>query len=165
MASSDNRAGLYVTIPLYFVLLAGCAIWANRRNRQEVSENEGGRSRVVHTDRLSSHYLGGRAIGPFLSAGTIFASFFSGYTVVGVPKEAFNNGFLAFRWVAMALSVLTGMAVSGLQRERRGNWRGISCIALLLTHFTRRLGSYNSITGYILTIKEGGFGEEPQDTR
>jgi len=111
LVSSEQQNGLYVTIPIYFVTLAGCAIWANRKNRSEYlepgKEGEGGH----FTDRLSTHYLGGRSIGPLLSAGTIFASFFSGYTLVGIPREAFHNGFLSFRWVAMALAVLTGMSV------------------------------------------------------
>lgn len=114
--ANDHITGLYVTVPVYFVLLACCAIWANKKNRQEVQQSPNGGSHR-QTDRLSSHYLGGRDLGPILSSGTIFASFFSGYTVVGIPTEAFNNGFLAFRWVAMALAVVTGMAVSSI-RER-----------------------------------------------
>ncbi|CAB9503644.1 Sodium/proline symporter [Seminavis robusta] len=108
MVSSEHRTGLFVTVPLYFVVLACCAIWANRKNRQEGHQ----------TDRLSSHYLGGRSIGPLLSAGTVFASFFSGYTIVGIPTEAFKNGFLAFRWVAMALAVVTGMSGTVLRLRK-----------------------------------------------
>jgi hypothetical protein len=31
MVSQENRTGLYVTVPIYFVLLAGAAYWAYRR--------------------------------------------------------------------------------------------------------------------------------------
>lgn len=117
MVSSEQQAGLYVTIPLYFLVLAGCALWANRRNRKEVEESLNGNGHH-HTDQLSSHYLGGRNIGPILSSGTIFASFYSGYTVVGIPTEAFKNGYLAFRWVAMALTVLTGMSGTVLRLRK-----------------------------------------------
>lgn len=39
------------------------------------------------------HYLGGRSFGPLVTGATIFASLFSGYTVVGVPNESFQRGF------------------------------------------------------------------------
>ena len=51
-------------------------------------------------DKLSAHYLGGRQFGPLLTAGTTFASLFSGYTVIGVPNEAYNVGWSALRWMS-----------------------------------------------------------------
>ena len=50
--------------------------------------------RLVHggvADTLSAHYLGGQTFGPFLTAGTTFASIFSGYAVIGIPNEAYNQ--------------------------------------------------------------------------
>lgn len=32
MVSEENRGGLYVTVPVYFLMLAGAAFWAYRRN-------------------------------------------------------------------------------------------------------------------------------------
>jgi Na+/proline symporter len=110
MVSSEHTTGLYVTVSVYFVLLGASAFWASSQNKKEVGES--GIASGHFTDRLSSHYLGGRALGPVLTIGTVFASFFSGYTIVGIPKEAYGGGFLAFRWVAMALAVITGMSVS-----------------------------------------------------
>ena len=81
MVSSEHRDWLYVVIPLYFVMLAGCAAWAYKR--MERMNHDG------VSDKLSSHYLGGRSFGPLLTAGTVFASLFSGYTVVGIPNEAY----------------------------------------------------------------------------
>ena len=75
MVSSEHRDWLYVAIPLYFCLLAGSALWAHRR--MERMEHDG------LSDKLSSHYLGGQSFGPLLTMGTVFASLFSGYTVVG----------------------------------------------------------------------------------
>jgi len=82
MVSADNRLGLYVALPVYFVLLTGCAVYAYVRVERI--------KRLGISDHLSAHYLGGRSFGPLLTAGTVFASFFSGYTVVGVV-----NGELA----------------------------------------------------------------------
>lgn len=81
MVSADNQLGLYIALPVYFVLLIGCAVWAYIRVDRIKKEGI--------SDHLSAHYLGGRSFGPLLSAGTVFASFFSGYTVVGVVNGTF----------------------------------------------------------------------------
>lgn len=90
----DRRPGLMLTVPLYFLVLLMCAVWAHRRNRQEVNRSSSGITYQLHqdgrTDTLSVHYLGGRSLNPVLTAGTIFASFFSGYTFVGIPDEAYK---------------------------------------------------------------------------
>lgn len=77
MVSADNRLGLYITVPAYFCLLMACAWWGHRRMVK--LENEGTAAAI------SAHYLGGRQFGWIVTAGTFFASLFSGYTVVGVP--------------------------------------------------------------------------------
>jgi Na+/proline symporter len=76
MVSAENRTGLYVAIPVYFSLLGVATYWAYVRMEKMA---QGGVS-----DKLAAHYLGGRDFGPVLTAGTLFASLFSGYTVVGV---------------------------------------------------------------------------------
>jgi Na+/proline symporter len=92
MVAEQHLPGLYISVPIYFVLLGGCAYWAHRR--MERMEHE-------HTaDKLSAHYLGGKDFGPWMTAGTIFASLFSGYTVIGVPNEAYNTGWAALRWMS-----------------------------------------------------------------
>ena len=80
--SEEHMIGLYIAIPIYFALLCGASYWAHRRME-----------RLVHndiSDTLSAHYLGGRTFGRLLTAGTTFASIFSGYTVIGIPQEAYN---------------------------------------------------------------------------
>ena len=72
LVSEENRMGLYIAIPVYFVLLLGCAFWA-RRKMEQMSHDH------VH-DKFSAHYLGGRQFGPIMTAGTLFASLFSGYS-------------------------------------------------------------------------------------
>jgi len=89
MVSADNRTGLYVAIPLYFVVLGACAYWARRRSVQLTHDghHEGARGAI------SVHYLGGRDFGWLVTAGTFFASLFSGYTVIGVPVSAYYSFF------------------------------------------------------------------------
>lgn len=100
--------GLYVAIPIYFVLLASVAYWGWRRTNTLKDSN----------DALSAHYLGGRSFGPLMTAGTMFASLFSGYTVVGVPNEAFRTGWASLRWFPSAIGVVAGYAGTGYRLRR-----------------------------------------------
>ena len=65
-------------------------------------------------DHLSAHYLGGRSFGPIVSAGTVFASFFSGYTVVGVVNGTAcdgRNGTGGFFFIAGPLCLMTNLTI------------------------------------------------------
>lgn len=115
MVSADNRLGLYIAIPLYFCILAGCAYWGHRRMVK--IENEGTASAI------SAHYLGGRQFGWIVTAGTFFASLFSGYTVVGVPNDAFRNGFFITWWIPSLMSVVAGCFGTGLRLRKCSNLR------------------------------------------
>lgn len=110
MVSSEHRELLYIIIPIYFGMLALSAAWAYRRmhkmNRDGVS------------DHLSSHYLGGRSFGPLLTAGTVFASLFSGYTVVGIPNEAYKLGWYALRWLPTTALIGFGYYGTGLRLRK-----------------------------------------------
>jgi Na+/proline symporter len=96
MATSEVPLGLFIAIPVYFALMVGLAIYAffSTRRRHAAEAKMG-----VEEDAMSSHFLSGRSLGPFVSACTLFASIFSGYTVVGVPNEAFYKGWVALRWI------------------------------------------------------------------
>lgn len=47
---------------------------------------------------VESHYVGNRSIRGITLGLTTFASICSGYTVTGLPAEAFRTGFLSLRW-------------------------------------------------------------------
>ena len=92
MVSAEHQTGLFISIPIYFVVLACCAWWAHRRMERMEHDKT--------ADKLSAHYLGGRQFGQLMTAGTTFASLFSGYTVIGVPNEAYKSGWSALRWMS-----------------------------------------------------------------
>ncbi|KAL7506888.1 hypothetical protein ACHAXN_004100 [Cyclotella atomus] len=115
MVAEQHLPGLYISVPIYFVLLGGCAYWAHRR--MERMEHE-------HTaDKLSAHYLGGKDFGPWMTAGTIFASLFSGYTVIGVPNEAYNTGWAALRWMSTIWAIVWGYFGTGIRLRKASNIR------------------------------------------
>lgn len=68
--------------------------------------------------KLSAHYLGGRDFDWLVTAGTLFASLFSGYTVVGVPNDAFRNGFFISWWIPSLMSVVAGCYGTGLRLRK-----------------------------------------------
>lgn len=115
MVTEEHRNWLYITIPLYFVLLLGGAYWAYHRTEKLHCTNV--------SDKLNAHFLGGRDFGPFLTAGTLFASLYSGYTVVGVPNDAYNNGFLSGKWMLNVLGNITGYYGTGLRLLRTSQLR------------------------------------------
>lgn len=104
----NNLIGLYITIPLYFCILGGACVVAYTRNKRLSSNSTAG----VGNDALSQHYLANRSFGPLLTAGTLFASIFSGYTVVGVPNDAFATGWFSIRWIAAFIFIVAMMLVT-----------------------------------------------------
>lgn len=110
MVSSSNLTALYITVPGYFAVLSGCAALAYFRMQQLKHDSV--------QDALNSHYLGGRSFGGLVTAGTLFASLFSGYTVIGIPNEAFRNGFGTFWWVPTILCVAAGCFGTNVRLRR-----------------------------------------------
>ncbi|EJK71773.1 hypothetical protein THAOC_06754 [Thalassiosira oceanica] len=78
------------------------------------------------TDMLTGHYLGGRSFGPLLIAGTIFASIFSGYTVIGVPNESYRRGFYGFRWLTSSPYINYGFICTGVRLRKASLVRNYS---------------------------------------
>ena len=84
---SENVTGLIVSISIYFSLIALAAVFAYYRVRAHAKQSE---AIGKQDDVIESHYLGNRNFGPWLTTGSLFASFFSGYTVVGVSESVFE---------------------------------------------------------------------------
>ena len=56
-----------------------------------------------------------------MTAGSMYASIFSGYTLVGVPNEAFGQtGFLATRWILAVIMLVAGMFTTGARLRKIG---------------------------------------------
>ena len=112
MVAAANQIGLYVTVPLYLLAMGAASGMAWYGKRGKVASKT--------SDAMSAHYLGGRAFGPFVTTMTLFASLFSGYTVVGIPNEAFENGFIAARWVVIGISHSFGLLISAPRLRKCG---------------------------------------------
>mmetsp|Transcript_46973 Transcript_46973/g.102194 ORF Transcript_46973/g.102194 Transcript_46973/m.102194 type:complete len:660 (+) Transcript_46973:84-2063(+) len=96
--SHSENAALYAFLAAYLLVLLGIGGAAYRRRRQ-----------ANRVGSKASAYFGGSYSSRLLGL-TTFSSIFSGYTIAGIPSEAYEDGFLSLRWlpggVCMALSML-----------------------------------------------------------
>ena len=56
----------------------------------------------------------------------MFASIFSGYTVSGIPNEAFRTGWQALRWMPQFIIVVVGLMGTGYRLRKAGELRNHS---------------------------------------
>ena len=77
---AEAPVGLIVAVPIFLCInIAMAVIGARWMSRLSHDSSE---------DVLTAHYLGGRSFGPWLTLGTMFASLFSGFTIIGIPNGA-----------------------------------------------------------------------------
>lgn len=85
-----TTAVIVITIALYLIFVIGIGINASRRNRT--------------TDDF---YLGGRKLGPFVTAMSAEASDMSSWLLMGLPGVAYLTGIADAGWTAIGLAVGT----------------------------------------------------------
>eukprot|EP00419_Tripos_fusus_P074654 CAMPEP_0172878642 /NCGR_PEP_ID=MMETSP1075-20121228/110258_1 /TAXON_ID=2916 /ORGANISM="Ceratium fusus, Strain PA161109" /LENGTH=638 /DNA_ID=CAMNT_0013730477 /DNA_START=31 /DNA_END=1947 /DNA_ORIENTATION=+ len=110
----ENEKGQWVVIGLYLIMLL-CILLGSKLLRMRSTKSE--ESLVV------DHFFAGRSLGPVVLGFSVFASMFSGYTVVALPAEAYDKGFSAWRWVGSSTVVAVvyvayGPRLHWLARER-----------------------------------------------
>eukprot|EP01084_Bolivina_argentea_P132593 233997_1 len=85
----------YLLLALYVTAMTTVTIIANKQNKKS--------DESTNNNMVSTHFLASKSFGTLTLLLTTFASIFSGYTLVGVPDEAGNDGFIAIRWVVIGL--------------------------------------------------------------
>lgn len=94
-STSNYGTGVYVTVSLYMAFLLTIAFLSWFRNKNTEST-------------VSSHYLASKSFGPIVLSFTLFATMYSGYTVVGVPTDAYVNGWMSLKWMGAILALVVG---------------------------------------------------------
>ena len=79
MVAAENRLGIYLAVPAYFLVLTGCLYWVSAKKKGS-QDAAGG-----VPEKIESHFLAGRDVNWFITACTFFTSLYSGYTIIGVP--------------------------------------------------------------------------------
>ena len=86
-----------------FLTQLGIAIYIyhhfNKKEHKESKDSSSDIRDVEGSNVLSSHFLGDKNTGSILLLLTTFSTTFSGYTMVGVPEQAYLNGFLGLAWL------------------------------------------------------------------
>ncbi len=87
-----NEQTIYMAISIvsYLLIVLAVGVWFSRRN-----------------NTVDDFYLGGRKLGPFVTAMSAEASDMSSYLLMGVPGVAFVSGVADAAWTAIGLSIGT----------------------------------------------------------
>ena len=86
----SNQICMLITIVVYLILMVVVGILASKKNRD-----------------TSDFYLGGRKLGPIVTAMSAEASDMSSYLLMGLPGLALLTGFADVGWTAIGLAVGT----------------------------------------------------------
>ncbi len=101
---------IMISIVAYLLVVLGIGVWFSRRNKT-----------------ADDFYLGGRKLGPFVTAMSAEASDMSSYLLMGVPGLAFLTGIADASWTAIGLIIGTYL-----------NWL---IVAKKLRHYSSRIGA------------------------
>lgn len=86
----SNSIGILISIVVYMVMMLAIGVWSSRQNKS--------------TDDF---YLGGRQLGPVVTAMSAEASDMSSWLLMGLPGVAFVTGTADAAWTAIGLAVGT----------------------------------------------------------
>lgn len=88
---SMSTVGIMISIVVYMCFVIGIGIWSFKKNSGSTDE----------------YFLGGRKLGPFVTAMSAEASDMSSYLLMGVPGVAYATGLADAFWTAFGLAVGT----------------------------------------------------------
>lgn len=114
--------GVWVCMGLYLfsLLMCGFVPWVRnkgwRRNTAGPAQGE--------ADGVSKHFIAGGTLGFFVTPLTLFATLFSGVSLVGIPSEASVRGFYALRWGIAVIPRTLGLMLMGPRMRRWSDYRG-----------------------------------------
>ena len=113
---SGTTLGIFMVIVVYILGMVGIGIWFSKKNND-----------------VNDFYLGGRKLGPFVTAMSAEASDMSSYLLMGLPGLAYISGIADVGWTAIGLAVGTYL-----------NWLIVA----------KRLRRYSAAAGNAITIPE-----------
>ena len=93
-----KRVELYYIFAAYVAFIMGIAVYIFAQNKKKTAAFGDG-------EVVSDHFLAGRNTPAVLLVLTTFSTVFSGYTMIGVPDEAYEYGFFALRWAGTTISI------------------------------------------------------------
>lgn len=113
---SGTTLGIFITIVVYILGMVGIGIWFSKKN-----------------NNVNDFYLGGRKLGPLVTAMSAEASDMSSYLLMGLPGLAYISGIADVGWTAIGLAAGTYL-----------NWLIVA----------KRLRRYSAVAGNAITIPD-----------
>ena len=113
---STSQIVIFITIIAYLLMVLGIGIYYSKKN-----------------ESVDDFYLGGRKLGPFVTAMSAEASDMSGWLLMGLPGVAYMTGIADAAWTAIGLAIGTYL-----------NWLIVA----------KRIRRYSIVAGNSITIPE-----------
>ncbi len=86
---SGTTLGIFIVIVAYILGMVGIGIWFSKKN-----------------NNVNDFYLGGRKLGPLVTAMSAEASDMSSYLLMGLPGLAYISGIADVGWTAIGLALI-----------------------------------------------------------
>lgn len=110
---TSSQIIIVVTIIVYMAAMIGIGVIFNRKGATETSD---------------AFYIGGRSLGPVVTAMSAEASDMSSYLLMGLPGLAYLSGLAEVTWTAIGLAV--------------GTYLNFLIVARLLRRYSERIGAF-----------------------
>jgi Na+/proline symporter len=78
------RPDLYYIFAIYLSIIFGIAIYIYYENKKKTVKED--------ANQIGDHFLAGKSTNLLILCATTFSTIFSGYTMIGVPSEAYEDG-------------------------------------------------------------------------
>ena len=109
MNSLSLGVGAIVFTGAYLLMMIGVGVLAKTKRKSE---------------SLSDFYLAGRSLGPLVMLLTLYATQYSGNTVVGYPAEASRLGYAWIMSISFMMSIVVGYLLYAPKLQRIGRREG-----------------------------------------
>ena len=113
---TGTTVGIFIVILVYLLGMIGIGIWFSKK-----------------TNDVNDFYLGGRKLGPLVTAMSAEASDMSSWLLMGLPGVAYLTGIADAGWTAIGLAIGTYL-----------NWLIVA----------KRLRRYSAVAGNAITVPD-----------
>ncbi|WIA33094.1 hypothetical protein OEZ86_006248 [Tetradesmus obliquus] len=113
----------YIVMGVYLLGVCAAGMWG------AVQHQRGARNT---SKKVQEHYVAGAGLATVAWFFTMSASLFSGYTVSGIVAEAYNQGWVATRWIPGGVGVYMGFLFMAPRLHALGKSRGYVTISEFL---------------------------------